>query len=252
MTKRFLALLLLAGCTPGNTVPPSTQPLVVVAPASLRGEFDGIAAAFKAHHPDVAISVITATPQQVAEQGLPVDVVATDSGAAMQPLEAKLHRGERRDFGANVLCLVARAGAGEARLETLATTPWVRKVALGDSRSDATAAQAEAAMGRLGIRRAIDSRLLYVGTGDEALKRVARGEADVGFALASEVAAWNAKAETKLQILDRYSDERTRFTIGILANTQRMPAAKALVDEVLKGEGPKLFAAKGYTLPEKL
>jgi len=132
----------------------------------------------------------------------------------------------------------------------VATVPWVRKVAIGDSRSDLTGAAAEAAMGRLGIRRAIDPRLLYVGGGDDALRRVAKGEADVAFALSTDVVAWNAHGDPQLQILDRY-DERTRYPIGILSSTTHLPAARALVDEVTRGEGPKLFAAKGYTVVDK-
>src|SRR4051794_26131281 len=112
MRKLCLALLLV-GCTPSNNVPASTQPLVVAVPASLRGEFDAIAAAFKARYPEVAISVIPATPQQVVEQGLPADVVASDSSDALQPLAARISATNRRDFASNALCLVAREGAGE-------------------------------------------------------------------------------------------------------------------------------------------
>jgi ABC-type molybdate transport system substrate-binding protein len=251
--RALAGILLLAGCTassgPGSAA--SSPSLIVAVPASLRPEFDSIVAGFRTRHPDLTVSVVTATPSQVAEENLPVDLVAADSFDSMIGLIPRLIPGDRRDYAANPLCLVARAGAGDVRIRTLTVTPWVKKVGIADGRGDPTGAATEAALGRLGIYREVHDRLVYTGSEKEAIERLGRGELDVAFALATDVAQWNAKeGVAHLQLADRYvEDPRARLPIGIVQGTARISAARALVDEVLHGDGQKLFAQKGLLPP---
>jgi molybdate transport system substrate-binding protein len=246
----FLEALLVGGCTAGN-VPASSQPLIVAAPASLRAEFDAIVGAFKARHPDAAANVITATPAQIAQENLPVDVVAAEGPAALQALGPRVAPGDRRDFASNPLCLVVRANAAEVHFASLPASPWAHKVAIADGRSDPTGAASEAALGRLGLRRPLDAHLVYTANLADSLERLARGDVDVALARATDVAAWGAKAgAAPLKIADRYEDDpQARLPIVILSGSPHLSAARALVDEVLHGEGQTLLARKGLLAP---
>src|SRR3954469_3940735 len=139
MMRIVCLALLLAGCTAGpvpGSAAAASQSLIVAAPASLRPEFDAIVAGFRTPHPDQAVTVVSATPLQVIQDNLPVDVVAAETSDAMQPLLARLPLGDRRDFAANPLCLVVRAGANEVKLYSLGSTAWVKKVGIADGRGD--------------------------------------------------------------------------------------------------------------------
>jgi len=254
--RAFCLALLIGGCTatsaPGGAA--SNAPLVFAVPATLRTEFDTIAASYRAHHPEVSLSVITATPTQISDENLPVDVVAAESADAMQVLVPRLNPADRREYAANPLSLVTRAGAAELRLRSMASAPWVKKVAIADGRGDPTGAAAEAAMGRLGNRRELADRLVYTGNETLALEKLAHGEVDVAFALATDVAQWNAhEGNAKLQVADRLGeDPRAHLPIGVVAGTQHLAAARALVDEVMRTDGQKLFAQRGLLAPSTL
>jgi ABC-type molybdate transport system substrate-binding protein len=144
--------------------------------------------------------------------------------------------------------LVPRAGAEPVRIDSLVETQWAQRIAIADPRGDASGALAEALFGRLGIRRAVDGKLVYVGRTRQVLERLSRGEVDVGFALASELVG---PAAAGLQIADRASDDRgARYPIAIVAASPRLVAARQFVDEVLHGEGPRALAAVGLTVPQ--
>ncbi len=243
--------VLACGCT-SRDVPNSSQPLIVGAPASLREPFEGIVQAFKLRHPETSASLIFGAPAQLLESGVPLDVIAADSSDLLAPLAARLNPGERRDYASNPLCLVARSGAAEAHLKTLAVTPWVQKIGLADGRGgDSAGLGAEAALGRLGLRRALNERLSYMGTGTMVLEQLAKGALDVGFAFSADVGTYNAAhPEAPLQIADRVADDpHARYPIAIFLGTPRLAAARQFVDEVLHGEGQKLFADKGLLPP---
>lgn len=254
---RWIGLLvLMTGCTAGP--PPggapgatASQAVVLAVPASLRPEFDSIVSQFKTRHPDVQVNVVTATPQQVADESLPADVVAAEGVDAIAPLAPRILPTERRDYAANPLCLVTRAGAAEVKLRTLSVTPWAKRIGIADGRSDPSGAAAEAAMGRLGIRRALADHLVYQASQQLALEKLAKGELDVAFALSTDVAQWNAKeGAAKVQIADRFTDDpRARLPLAILMGSQHAGQARMLVDEIVHGDGQKLFAQKGLLPP---
>lgn len=249
MIRPLLCLALLASsCTPRDPAGVS-QTLIVGAPASLRTEFEAIAAAFRARSPGNTANVMFGGATELVATGVPIDVIAADSGEGLDAVAGKLASGERRYYASNPLCLVTRAGAAEARLKTLPITPWVQRLAIADSRGDPTGMAAEAALGRLGVRLALDKHLRYVSRGADVLSAVAKGEADAGLAFAADVAQFaDAKA---LHVAERIADERrARYPIAILAGSPRVPAARRFIDEVLHGEGRTVLAQKGLLAAE--
>jgi molybdate transport system substrate-binding protein len=236
--------LLVIGCAREQPLLSST--LIVGAPPSLRAPFESIVRSFRARHPESGANAIFGTPTEILGTGVPVDVLCSDSADGLAPLGGRaLHK---QDYASNPVVLVARPGLKDLRLKNLAQ---VKKLALGDPRSDATGNAAEAALGRLGVRRALDGKLLYVAAENGALERVARGEADAALVLSTDAVAWNAAHPgEQLPVVDRYTDDRrTRWPLAIVAGTPRISAARLLVEDVMTGEGRHTLDEKGYFLP---
>lgn len=239
MMRSLLPFLVAAGafgCATREPAPRTAGPLLVAVPASLRAAFDQIARAYQARRPEAAITLTTAAPDELLRAGAPLDVIAAESPEALAALAPRLL--ERREYASNPLVLVARAGAPKLALASL--PPAVHKIAIGDGRSDPTGAAAEAALGRLGLRRALDARLDYVPRSELALARVAEGKDDAAIVRASELAGLGG-----LQIAERLAGGDPRYPIAIVAGTPRLTAAREFLEEVLHGDGPRALAAAG-------
>lgn len=244
MRSVLLVALVICGCSRGDVSAP--RPLIAGAPQGLRAPFEAIASAFRARHPDLPVSLIFGTPAELLGSGAPIDVIAADDPAALEPVADRL--GERRDYAVNPLCLVTREGAPALRLQTLPVASWAKTVALADPRGESAGRAAEAALGRAGVRRVLDGRLRYVGTGDQVLALVASGEAEVGFAWLSALTQ-RPDGGASLSCAERLAVREARFPIALVQGTPREKAARLFVDEVLRGEGPKRFAERGLEPP---
>jgi len=248
MTRALLCLALLAGCTHD---PQASLPLIVGVAPSLRSPFEAIVDAWKTRNPTPGASLAFGSAAELLASGAPVDLVCADADAGLAALGARAT--ERRYFGSNPIVLAVHGQpppGKELTIKTLADG-GARKIALGDSRSDATGAAAEAALGRLGLRRGLDGKLLYTAGGAATLEKVARGEADAALVLSSDLVVWNvAHPADPLIATDRLAeDTRTRFPVALVAGTPRAAAARRFVEDLVSGEGRRLLDAQGYLLP---
>lgn len=239
VAARLVAVFALAAGCAVREAPSDAPALLVGAPPSARAAFEEIARAFKARHGGAGASLMFGAPAELAGSGVAFDVIAADGPDALGPFGGRLI--DRRDYASNPVVLVARSGAPPVTLKTLPLTPWPRKIAIADGRSDAVGAAAEAALGRLGLRRTLDPRLLYTSTTELALERLIEGKADLAFARGRDLIGKDG-----LQIVDRALDgARTGYPIAILSGSPRVAAAREFLDETLHGAGPKAFTALG-------
>jgi molybdate transport system substrate-binding protein len=221
--RRLLVLLLLGGCS--AQAPVQSQALLVGAPASLRAPFEAIAKAFLVRHPESPARLAFGSAAELARSGVALDVVAADVADGLTPVAERILAGVRRDYASNPLVLVTRAGAPPVRLAALPVTPFVEKLARADSRSDPSGKAAEAALGRLAIRRAMNDKLAYLATPVEVLAALAQGQVQAGLVFASDLAQAEG-AEHRFTIADRLPDDpHARYPIAILS-TPRLPAAR--------------------------
>jgi molybdate transport system substrate-binding protein len=243
-----LALASLAGC---SAPPVHSEALLIGAPASLRAPFTEVASAFLARHPESPPRLVFGKAAELFQSGLTLDVIAADAEDGLTAFAGRLSPGDARAYASNPLVLVTRSGAPALRLATLPVTPWLDKLALADSRSVPSGRAAEAALGRLGIRRALNEKLLYLGAPDEVLRAIASGQAQAGLVFASELAsAGDATAGSRLAIADRLPDDpHARYPVAILAATPRLTAARQFLDELLHGAGPAALTAAGLLPP---
>jgi molybdate transport system substrate-binding protein len=243
---RFVtAFVLLSGCARPEA--PGSAPMVIGAPSGLHEVFDGVLAAYKQRHRESQANLIYGPPESLLATGVPIDAIATDSQEALRPLASRIQ--EKRDYAANPLCLITKATAPDLKLRTMVATPWAQHIALGDSRSDPAGIAAEAALGRLGVRRAINDKLRYLSGSPEVVSDVAAGRSEAGLAFASDVAL--SPESKELKIADRTPDDpRWRYPIAILAGSPHAAAAREFIDELLHGKGPELIAQKGLQPPQ--
>jgi ABC-type molybdate transport system substrate-binding protein len=231
----------LAGCA--RDVANASQPLLIGGPVELREPLEHAAQLIRTRHPEVNATVVAGTPTQLAEMGLPFDVIAADSSDGLVPFSSRLWPGERRELASNPMVLVARSSAPtttkEARFHTLPGNA-VKAVAIADGRADAAAEKVEAGLGRLGLRRALNDKLRYFASTDEVLAAVERGEVELGLALYSDVGAYALAHPHALDILERSGDAHARYPIAILQGTLRLQVARELVEEVVKGDAQRI------------
>jgi molybdenum ABC transporter molybdate-binding protein len=239
--RRSLVLLVLAlvGCAVrGDREAARDSPLVVAAPASLKGAFEEIAQAYRERHAGAQVVLTTAAPEELMQAGAPLDVIAGESPQSLAVVQARLV--ERRDYASNPLVLVEREGAPRITVKQIAQAPWAQRLALADGRGDTTGAAAEATLGRLGVRRELDGRLLYVARAPQVIDSVLDGRAELGLVRGSD-----AVGKSGLTIAERLAGDDARYPIAIVAATPRLAAARDFLDEVLHGAGPQALAAHG-------
>jgi ABC-type molybdate transport system substrate-binding protein len=183
---RILPLLLLAACSRDPSMP---TPLAVGAAPALKAPVEAAAAALRAKQSDFAPALVFGAPTELVAAGTPIDLLIGDASDVLVALAGK--PAWQRDVASNPLCLVVRAAErNEARFKTLRNAgEWPLKVAMADSRGEGPGAAVEAALGRLGLRRGIDAKLLYAGGGDDVLAKLSRGEVDAALAFTGQVNA---------------------------------------------------------------
>jgi ABC-type molybdate transport system substrate-binding protein len=228
---KILPVLLLAACSRDPSMP---TPLAVGAAPALKAPVEAAAAALRAKQSDFAPALVFGAPTELVAAGTPIDLLIGDASDVLVALAGK--PAWQRDVASNPLCLVVRAAErNEARFKTLRNAgEWPLKVAMADSRGEGPGAAVEAALGRLGLRRGIDAKLLYAGGGDDVLAKLSRGEVDAALAFTGQVNAWNAAhAEGQLKIADRADDARARIVAAVPSSSPRALFARRFAEELV-------------------
>jgi ABC-type molybdate transport system substrate-binding protein len=243
---RIVPVLLLAACARDPSLP---TPLAVGASPALKAVVEAAAAALKNKQSDFAPALVFGAPTELVNAGTPVDLLIGDASDVLVAVGGK--PAWQREIASNPLCLVVRAGErNEARFKTLRNAgEFPLKVAMPDSRGEGPGAQVEAALGRLGLRRGIDAKLLYAGGGDDMLAKLSRGEVDAALAFAAQVTAWNtAHADTALRIADRADDARARILAAVPASSPRAVFARRFAEELSGPEARRAFEERGLAV----
>ncbi len=222
---RFLAAL---ACALALGASARAGPLVVFAAASLKGSLDEVARAFESSGAgrDVRISYgATSSLARQIEAGAPAQVFLSADQAWMDYIAARgLLRGPRVALLSNALVLIAPA----ARVPRLRIAPgFALAAALGDGRlaiADPGAVPAgryaRAALGTLGVWKAVEGRLAPAANVRAALALVARGEAPLGIVYRTD-----ALAEPRVAVVDTFPESSHPPIVYPLGVLRGAPAA---------------------------
>jgi molybdate transport system substrate-binding protein len=219
--------------------------LLIAAPSTLREAFEEVGTAYRAHHSNVVVNIVYGAPAELLDKGLPLDVVAVDSADGLEPIAGRVSP-YRRGYACNALLVVVRPDAPADGLEVrnLASTAWVKRVALADPRGLPSGALAEAALGRLGLRRELSPKLLYVATPKQVIERVLSGKADAGFVLTTDL---GPKPAVKVAD-DDVERQSACYPAAVLRSTRHLEAARLFLDELTEGAGRVTFLRRGFSL----
>jgi molybdate transport system substrate-binding protein len=238
------ALLFAAGGT-------AAAELKVMVTGSMAAPLREIAEDFarKSGHTAAVTAGITTTVTATLQAGEKADLIEVTTVGMEQLEREKLIRAEsRKEIARALIGLAVREGAGVPDI----STPEAVKRVLLDARSIAYvnprfAAQVGTNMmtflGRLGIVESVAKKASLAFTGEEAVQKVARGEADIVIAFVSEIlpirgVKWIGPLPSGLQV-------PTNYSAAIGAGSAHPDLARALLDAITSPDGSRVIGDAG-------
>ena len=228
--------------------------VTVFAAASLKNALDDAAAAFK-KKTGIEVSISYAASMPLAKQiesGAPADIFISADAASADYLSSRglLKEGTRDDLLGNSLVLVAPkiAGGKKVALEKaalLAALGDSGRMAIGDPASVPVGKYAKAALTKLGLWEALESRFAFTENVRAALTFVARDEAPLGVVYQTD-----ANSDPKVAVVATFpasSHPPIVYPIALTASSTSESAAKFFA--FLKGpEAAGFYKKQGFTV----
>ncbi len=249
ITLILAALALPVGCRPA--APPTDRPatITVLAAASLREAFTGLAAEFERREPSVQVILAfgpsAALATQIAE-GAAADVFAPAHPRWLDLIEHQQATIDRAIIARNVMVVVLAAEVRD-RVRTLDDLgrPGLRLVLA--ARAVPAGEYAEAVLARAGVAGAIANVVSREMDVKGVLQKVLLGEADAGFVYRSDIASGPGAGLARLEIPDRFNVE-AEYPIAVLSDGPSPGSARRFVAYV-RGDGQTHLRAAGFLPP---
>lgn len=266
----FLGMLILAGCTPGATVPAATQPrapspspgtlagrVAVAAAADLRFAMDDLIATYIAANPGVSVEATYGSSGQFftqISQGAPFDVYFSADAEYPRNLEkAGLVEGSSTLlYGVGQIVTWVPSDSAidvEARgLEALADAS-VETIAIANPEHAPYGRAAVAAMKTAGIYDAVESKFVLGENISQAAQFVESGNADIGVIALSLAMAPSLVDKGRYAVVPIDSYPRLEQGAVVLKSAADPEAAQSFLDFVLGPEGRTVLDRYGFLLP---
>jgi molybdate transport system substrate-binding protein len=239
------ALLLVAGGGAG------AAELKVMVTGSMAAPLREIAESFarKNGHTASVTAGITTTVTATLEAGEKADVVEVTT-VGMDQLESKklIVPESRREIARALIGAAVRAGAPTPDISTAdslrRTLTNARSIAYVNPRFGAqVSANLNTFLTRLGVAEEVGRKAALSFTGEEAVQKVARGEAEIVLAFVSEIlpiagVKWLGPLPDGLQV-------PTHYSAAVGASSENPELARGLLDMITSPEGQRLIAASG-------
>ena len=247
--KAFLLLCIIAicGC---RTNSESANSITVSAAASLKDAFNEIGSLYKTKMgKEVSFNfAASGVLQRQIETGAPIDVFASAAEKQMNDLAAKglIDADSRRNFAQNGLVLVVPEDS-ELNLMTFKdlTKPDVTKIAIGNPKTVPAGQYTEQVFDKLGLKDAVQPKLVMAEDVRQVLDWVVRGDADAGIVYATDARI----AEGKVRIVAAAPEESHApilYPIAIVKNSGQKQAAKEFVEIIMSVEGQTILQKYGF------
>jgi molybdate transport system substrate-binding protein len=182
-------------------------------------------------------------------EGERADVIIL-TGAMMADLDkqSKLAAGSIMNVAGTPVAVAARAGATTPDISTVDAFKQAllstKSIVYADpAKGGLSGVVAARAIERLGITEAMKAKTILV-PGAQAADLVAKGEAELGIAQASEIVP--VAGAQMIGPLPGELGTMTQFTGGIGAESGSVPAAKALIEFLTGPDAAAIFKAKGF------
>jgi molybdate transport system substrate-binding protein len=227
-----------------------TDPLLVAAAMSVKNAFQELGVLYETKTGQKVLFAFGASGefQRQIERGAPVDVFASAAQKQMNALEAQglIVTKSRQNFARNILVLIVPQDFGDLRFIKDLTNPRFKKIALGNPKTVPAGEYTENALTRDGSWEKLEKRFVFAENVHQVLQYVARGEADLGFVYATDVALARGKVIHAGTLM---TDEPILYPLAITKDSRFPKDAQAFVDLVLGPEGQNILARWGFLSP---
>lgn len=222
--------------------------LNISAAASLKEAMADIQEEFKKVKPNVTLTVnfgSSGSLQQQIEQGAPCDIFISAGQSQMKALNDKslLLENTIEDLVKNDLVLVGPKDTTITSVSDL-NTDKVKKIAVGEPKSVPAGKYADEVFTSLGIKDAINSKLVFAKDVKEVLAWSTSGNTEVGFAYKSD-----ALSSPNSKIIETIASDKhspITYPIGIIKATKNPDAAKVFEDFLFTDTCKQIFEKYGY------
>lgn len=252
---------LLIGCgtknqsTPQPKETPAETPveLNISAAASLKEAMTDIQTEFKKVKPNVTLTVnygASGSLQQQIEQGAPCDIFISAGQSQMKALKDKtlLQDDTVKDLVKNDLVLVGPKDTTITSISDL-NTDKVKKIAVGEPKSVPAGKYADEVFTSLGIKDAVNSKLVFAKDVKEVLAWSTSGNAEVGFVYKSDALSSPDSKIIETIAADKHSP--ITYPVGVIKATKNLDTAKAFEDFLFTDTSKVIFEKYGYGIASK-
>jgi molybdate transport system substrate-binding protein len=225
-----------------------TIELNISAAASLKEAMTDIQGEFKKVKPNVTLTVnygASGSLQQQIEQGAPCDIFISAGQSQMKALNFKslLLDNTVKDLVKNDLVLVGPKDTTITGLSDL-NTDKVKKIAVGEPKSVPAGKYADEVFTSLGIKDAVNSKLVFAKDVKEVLAWSTSGNTEVGFVYKSDALSSPNSKIIETIAADKHSP--ITYPIGIIKATKNADASKAFEDFLFTDTCKVIFEKYGY------
>ena len=251
---RTLLALTVAALTAVGVAEPATRELTFSVAVSLKEAVEELGRRFVQTHAGVTLRYNFGASGELAKQieaGAPIDLFLSAGERQMDDLERRgfVVRATRRVFARNVLVGVKPP---DSRLDLAKPADLldgrVRRVVVGNPKTVPAGQYAEQSLRALGLWEPLGPRLIFAENVRQALEYVARGEVDVGFVYASDLASRPGRVtEAFRPVEDTYSP--IVYPVAVVAGTHEPALAEAFIGLLRSPEGQAVLARFGFQPP---
>ena len=232
--------------------PVAAQDLTISAAISLKEGLTDIANTFEAANPGATVSLnlgASGDLQRQIEAGAPVDVFVSAASSNMDVLSRHggIDPGTRRDVACNRLVVVTPADVATGPA-SLAGLEVMEHIALGNPKTVPAGQYAKQALESAGLWTKLQPRLVFAENVRQALDYVARGEAEAGFAYATDAGVIPDQVRVAFEV-DPAAYEPIRYPAAVVAGTRQRDLAQRFVEFLTGPEATAALERRGFSLP---
>jgi len=252
----FLLILLLVGCSAGNTTQPTTNvtkveptEIMVSAAASMKDSLTELQKAYAQKTPGVKLTFVfggSGTLQQQIEQGAPADLFISAGKAQMDALEQKnlIVKESKFDLVGNELVLITgKDNTNVMALEDL-TKPSVAQISIGTPESVPAGKYAQEALTNLKLWDSLKTKFVLAKDVTQVLTYVETGNVEAGLVYQSD-----AQGSTKVKVVTVVSASSHKpivYPTAVIAATKNKQATEDFLKYLQSSDAQQVFVNYGF------
>jgi len=231
--------------------PAQTGSITVSAAISLKDALSQLGPLYEKRVPGANITFNYAgsgTLEQQIEQGAPADIFFSAAEQQMDQLKSGgLLDGVPHDILSNSLVLIAPADDDVLHTLENLEAPFVKKIALGETKTVPAGMYAQESLGHLGLWGGLTPKIVFAKDVRAVLTYVETGNADAGFVYETD-----ALTSKKVRVVMKVPDDTHTpivYPAAVLKNSKNPELAKAFLDFLAGPDARVIFQEFGFGPP---